>query len=113
MKSAEHPTAIVPLNLDSGDELRSPLPQGTYESTLQRHYYPRQRSSVAENTELTMGREVVLEIRVCVSQRHAVILEQGVDLEPRIQPQQTPNLAFGQRAGAIALDSKRFECLRR
>ena len=32
-----------------------------------------------------MGRQVVLEIRRGVVQRHAVILEERVDLEPRLQ----------------------------
>ena len=55
-----------------------------------------------------MGGQVVLEVRRGVAQRYAMLLEQAVHLEPRLQSKQTPNLTFGQRASAIGFDGKRF-----
>src|SRR4028118_570468 len=54
-----------------------------------------------------MGRQVILEIRLGVPQRHAVTLEERVHLEPRLHLKQTPHLPFRQRAGAIRPDSQR------
>jgi len=58
-----------------------------------------------------MSREVILEIRLRIAQRHAVILENRVDLKPRFEAKQALDLILGQSAGTIALDCKRFESL--
>ena len=60
-----------------------------------------------------MRRQVVFKIGPGVPQRHTVLLEQGVHLDPRLQSKQTPNLPFRQSASAIGVDRKRFECLPR
>lgn len=58
-----------------------------------------------------MSTQVVLEIRLGVTERHAMVLEKCVHLEPRVKSEQTPHLTLGQRASAVALNCKRFERL--
>ena len=42
-----------------------------------------------------------------------MILENRVHIEPGIEPKQAPHLTLSQRACAVTLDCKRFECLLR
>src|SRR5438067_12239902 len=58
-----------------------------------------------------MSSEIILEIRLCILKRHAVVLENCMHLEPRFETKQAPHLTLGQGAGAIALDGKRFQRL--
>src|SRR5256885_12700500 len=58
-----------------------------------------------------MSSEIILEIRLCILKRHAVVLENCMHLEPRFETKQAPHLALGQGASAIALHCKRFQRL--
>lgn len=60
-----------------------------------------------------MGGEIVLEIGLRVTQRHAVVLEERMDLESCFQPEQPSDLTFRESAPAISLDRQRFERLLR
>jgi hypothetical protein len=56
-----------------------------------------------------MYRHIVFTIGCCVPERHVVFLEQGMHLESGLKPQQTADLAFGKRAGAIGLHGNSFQ----
>ena len=56
-----------------------------------------------------MHRQIVFKIRCRVPERHLMLLEQGMHLETGLEPQQTADLAFGQRAGAIGLHGNGFK----
>ena len=56
-----------------------------------------------------MRLQVRLGTRNRVAIRHAVLLEQRVQLESRIKPRQAPDLCLRQRAGTIALHGNRLE----
>jgi hypothetical protein len=51
------------------------------------------RSSAGQNSELTLRLQIVLEVCSRVLQRHVVLLEQRVHLEPRLKPQQPAHLS--------------------
>ena len=60
-----------------------------------------------------MSSEIVFDVRLRVMQGNGVLLEQGMDLESRFESEQATYLILGQRAGAIALDGKRFQSVSR
>src|SRR5256714_8720488 len=61
-----------------------------------------------------MSSEIILEIRLRIAERHAVVLENCMHLEPRFETKQAPHLALGQGAGAITLHaSASSACLAR
>src|SRR5947199_8542536 len=56
-----------------------------------------------------MRGEIMFEIRLCIAERHAVILENCMHLEPRFEVKEALHLTLGQGASAIALDCKRLQ----
>ena len=60
-----------------------------------------------------MYREVALQVGFSVMERHAVLLDQGVNLDPGLKAKEAPNLALRQRAGVIGVDCERLEGLPR
>jgi hypothetical protein len=62
---------------------------------------PRRRSMAGQDAELPMCRQVCFKIRFRVPKRDVVLLEQRMDLEPRVQVEESANLRLGQRTGPI------------
>jgi hypothetical protein len=58
-------------------------------------------------------REIAFDVRFRVPQRHTVLLEKSVNLEPRLKGEQAPDLVLRQRTSSIGLDRKRFKGLPR
>jgi hypothetical protein len=63
------------------------------------------------NAKLTVRSQVVLKIRLRVSERNAVILEKSMNLKTRIKSEHALDLILRQRAGAVALDGNRHQRL--
>jgi len=56
-----------------------------------------------------VGGEVVVKVRLRVPKGNAAFLQEGVNLKPRLEAEQTAHLALRQCAGPITVDGKRFE----
>src|SRR5205823_2601005 len=51
----------------------------------------------------------MFEVLDCVVQKHAVLLEKGIDLHAGLETEQTANLGFGEAVAAVRFQSDRFE----
>ncbi len=56
-----------------------------------------------------MRSQIVLGVSLRIPQRHAVLLEKGMNLEPGLEAKQAPNLVLRQGVRSVTLNSKRFE----
>ena len=55
-----------------------------------------------------MSGEVLFQIGFRIAEGHPVFLQQRVDLEPRLEPEETPDLRLGQSACPITLNCDLF-----
>src|ERR1043165_5770417 len=74
-------------------------------------YCRRRRSSLGKDPDLAMRAQVVFEIRCRVAERDMVCLQQRMNLKPRFESQQSPDLLFSQCSSAITLDRNRLHRL--
>jgi hypothetical protein len=74
---------------------------------------PRPRSSIRKDSKTPLSCEILFQVSLRIAKRNLVVLQKRVDLEPRLQSQQAPDLRFAQGICAVALDGKGLQGMAR